>query len=93
MGRDLGLDGVADYFTLNSDEAGWLRNKTGATRLGFAVQLKFLTWRGRFPRMRLELPPDAVEHVAKQVGVAASSWPFTTSPPGRPSGTAASCGI
>ncbi|MEU7177897.1 MULTISPECIES: Tn3 family transposase [Streptomyces] len=76
MGRDLGLDGVVDHFTLNSDEAGWLRNKTGATRLGFAVQLKFLTWRGRFPRMRMELPPDAVEHVAKQVGVAASELGF-----------------
>lgn len=76
MGRDLGLDGVVDLFTLSGDEAGWLRNKTGATRLGFAVQLKFLTWRGRFPRMRLELPPDAVEHVAKQVGVAASELGF-----------------
>ncbi|MEU5091258.1 DUF4158 domain-containing protein [Streptomyces sp. NPDC021356] len=76
MGRDLGLDGVVDHFTLSSDEAGWLRNKTGATRLGFAVQLKCLTWRGRFPRMRLELPPDAVEHVAKQVGVAASELAF-----------------
>ncbi|MGW5464368.1 Tn3 family transposase [Streptomyces sp. NPDC003996] len=81
MGRDLGLDGVVDHFTLSGDEAGWLRNKTGATRLGFAVQLKFLTWRGRFPKMRLELPPDAVEHVAKQVGVAApelGSYDFTS---------------
>ena len=76
MGRDLGLDGVVDHFTLSGDEAGWLRNKSGATRLGFAVQLKFLTWRGRFPKMRLELPPDAVEHVAKQVGVAASELGF-----------------
>ncbi|MFJ9900511.1 DUF4158 domain-containing protein [Streptomyces sp. NPDC091280] len=76
MGRDLGLDGVVDHFTLSGDETGWLRNKTGATRLGFAVQLKFLAWRGRFPRMRLELPPDAVEHVAKQVGVAASELGF-----------------
>ncbi|MGW5124567.1 Tn3 family transposase [Streptomyces sp. NPDC004069] len=76
MGRDLGLDGVVDHFTLSSDEVGWLRNKTGATRLGFAVQLKFLSWRGRFPRMRLELPPDAVEHVAKQAGVAASELAF-----------------
>ncbi|MFH8516994.1 DUF4158 domain-containing protein [Streptomyces gelaticus] len=63
-------------FTLSSDEAGWLRNKTGATRLGFAVQLKFLTWRGRFPKMRLKLPSDAVEHVAKQVGVAAAELGF-----------------
>ncbi len=81
MGRDLGLDGVVDHFTLSGDEAGWVRNKSGATRLGFAVQLKFLTWRGRFPRMRLELPSDAVEHVAKQVGVAASElvfYDFTT---------------
>ncbi|WP_331743382.1 DUF4158 domain-containing protein (plasmid) [Streptomyces sp. NBC_00873] len=80
VGRDLGLDGVVDHFTLSGDEAGWLRNKTGATRLGFAVQLKFLTWRGRFPKMRLELPPDAVEHVAKQGSSACStSAPPTTS--------------
>lgn len=39
MGRD--LDGVVDHFTLPCDEAGWLRNKSGATGLGFAVQLKF----------------------------------------------------
>ncbi|MEY9988551.1 transposase/transposase-like protein [Streptomyces sp. V4I8] len=30
-----------DYSTLSGDEAGWLRNKSGATRLGFAVHLKF----------------------------------------------------
>ncbi|MFE9921347.1 DUF4158 domain-containing protein [Streptomyces sp. NPDC005774] len=85
MGRDLGLDGVVDHFTLSGDEAGWLRNKTGATRLGFAVQLKFLTWRGRFPKMRLELPPDAIEHVAKQVGIPAAElgfYDFTSRPPG-----------
>ncbi|MEU6405908.1 DUF4158 domain-containing protein [Streptomyces sp. NPDC046985] len=46
---------MVDHFTLSEDETGWLRNKTGATRLGFAVHLKFLAWRGRFPRTRLEL--------------------------------------
>ncbi|WP_406314968.1 DUF4158 domain-containing protein [Streptosporangium sp. NBC_01639] len=66
MARDLGLDEVVDHFTLNSEETGWLRNKTGATRLGFAVQMKFLLWRGRFPKMRLELPRDAVAHIARQ---------------------------
>lgn len=69
MARALGLDDVVDHFTLNSEETGWLRNKAGATRFGFAVQLKFLLWRGRFPKMRLELPRDAVEHVARQVDV------------------------
>ncbi|MEV7681512.1 hypothetical protein AB0O64_23605 [Streptomyces sp. NPDC088341] len=52
MGRDLGLDGVVDYFTLNSDEAGWLRNKTGATRLGFARSAQVLDLAG-------PVPPDA----------------------------------
>ncbi|MFF3128835.1 DUF4158 domain-containing protein [Streptomyces sp. NPDC057908] len=83
MSRDLGLDAVVEHFTLNVDEVKWLRNKSGGTRLGFAVQLKFLTWRGRFPKARLELPPDAVEHVARQAGVAPaelSSYDFTEPP-------------
>ncbi|MFE0877050.1 hypothetical protein ACFW4X_19660 [Streptomyces smyrnaeus] len=33
--RDLGLGKVFPHFTLNSEETGRLRNKTGATRLGF----------------------------------------------------------
>ena len=76
MGREIGLDQVVEHFTLVGDEVKWLRNKSGTTRLGFAVQMKFLTWRGRFPKMRLELPPDAVEHVGRQVGVAASELAF-----------------
>ena len=71
MGRTLGLDEVVDHFTLVGDELELLRNKAGATRLGFALALKFLQWRGRFPRARHELADDAVEHVARQVGVAA----------------------
>jgi hypothetical protein len=70
MARDLGLDAVVDHFTLVGDERDQLRNKAGATRLGFALSLKFLLWRGRFPRGRYELADDAVEHVARQVGVA-----------------------
>jgi len=45
-----GFDGVVDHFTLIGDEAEQLRNKAGATQLGFAVLLKFLLWRGRFPQ-------------------------------------------
>ncbi|KOG31601.1 hypothetical protein ADK34_10380 [Streptomyces viridochromogenes] len=37
------------------------RPKHGATRLGFAVLLKFYTQYGRFPRNRAELPGEAVE--------------------------------
>ncbi len=71
MARNLGLDEVVDHFTLVGDEVDQLRNKAGGTRLGFALNLKFLLWRGRFPRGRHELADDAVAHVARQVDVAA----------------------
>jgi hypothetical protein len=74
MVRDLGLDEVVDHFTLVGDEVDQLRNKAGGTRLGFALTLKFLLWRGRFPRGRHELADDAVAHVARQVGVAAGEF-------------------
>lgn len=71
MARNLGLDDVVDHFTLVGDELDLLRNKSGATRLGFAVLLKFLLWHGRFPRALRELPDDAVAHLARQVRVPA----------------------
>jgi hypothetical protein len=71
VARNLGLDDVVDHFTLIGDELELLRNKSGATRLGFAVLLKFLLWHGRFPRALRELPDDAVAHLARQVRVAA----------------------
>lgn len=74
MASDLGLDEVVDHFTLVGDEVDQLRNKAGATRLGFALTLKFLLWRGRFPRGRHELAEDAVDHAARQVGVAAGEF-------------------
>lgn len=45
-------------------------------RLGFSLLLKYLQWKGRFPRGRSELPEGSVEFVAKQVGVAASELGF-----------------
>jgi len=41
-------------------------NKTGATRLGFAVLLKFFESEARFPRSADELPPSAVTYLAEQ---------------------------
>lgn len=72
MTHTIGFDAVVDHFTLATEQREALRNKTGATRLGFALMWRFLLWRGRFPRGRSELPDDAVEHVAHQVDVSAS---------------------
>ncbi len=67
--REIGLDDVIEHFTLDDGERELLRNKSGSTRLGFAAMLKFLSWKGRFPRGRFELPDDAIEHLARQVKV------------------------
>ncbi|MGI8754274.1 MAG: DUF4158 domain-containing protein, partial [Acidimicrobiales bacterium] len=81
MARNLGLDDVVDHFTLIGDELELLRNKSGATRLGFAVLLKYVIWRGRFPPGSQDLPDDAVAHLARQVRVPARelvSYDFTS---------------
>ncbi|WP_249349705.1 DUF4158 domain-containing protein [Microbispora sp. H10836] len=44
-------------------------NKTGATRLGFGLLLKFFEQEGRFPRHSGEVPKAAVDYVAGQVKV------------------------
>ncbi|HWC85874.1 MAG TPA: DUF4158 domain-containing protein [Solirubrobacteraceae bacterium] len=70
--REIGLDDVVEHFTLDDSERESLRNKSGSTRLGFAAMVKFLAWKGRFPRARFELPDDAIEHLAREVKVPAA---------------------
>ena len=76
MARRLELDELVEHFTLLPDEVARLRNKSGPTRLGFALLLKFFTHRGRFPAGRGELADEVVEFVAKQVGVAGAELGF-----------------
>jgi hypothetical protein len=40
--------------------------------------MKFLPWKGGFPRGRSDLPDEVVEFVAKQVKVSAAPTPITT---------------
>ncbi len=56
-------------WTLHPDELVLLANKTGHTRLGFAVLLKCFAREGRFPDSRQEVPGGVVAHIARQVGV------------------------
>lgn len=52
MARVLELDELVEHFTLLPDESALLRNKFGATRLGFALLLKYFIRAGRFPSGR-----------------------------------------
>jgi hypothetical protein len=69
VARSLDLDELVEHWTLLDDEQALIAGKRGPTRLGFALLLKFYTRAGRFPRGRGELLDEAVEFVARQVGV------------------------
>ncbi len=60
---------LALYWTLSQDERALLANKTGATRLGFALLLKLFQRHGRFPERREEIAKNIVTYLAQQVGV------------------------
>jgi len=60
---------LLEHFTLLPDELNAVGNKSGATRLGFAVLFKCFQYEGRFLRSRQEAAPEVVRFLATQVGV------------------------
>jgi hypothetical protein len=72
----LELGDLVEHWTLVGDERDLVAAKHSDTQLGFALLLKFYGRFGRFPRGRSELHDDAVEFVARQLGVSAGSVGF-----------------
>src|SRR5437763_10710216 len=72
MKRTWTSEELLEHFTLLPDELTAVGNKSGATRLGFAVLLKCLQYEGRFLRSRQEAAPEVVRFLATQVGVDAA---------------------
>ena len=72
MKPDRSADELVAHWTLLPNELALLGNKTGATRLGFAVLLKFFQADGCFPSHPQEISVTAVDYVALQAGVPAS---------------------
>jgi hypothetical protein len=65
---------LAEHWTLLPDELALLGNKTGATRLGFALLLKACQLEGRFPAGKHDLSGAVVAHLARQVNVPALAF-------------------
>ena len=59
-----------DRWTLHAGDRALLGNRSGATRLGFAVLLKVFQADGRFPCRPEDVPLAAVEAVASQIRAA-----------------------
>lgn len=74
MKRSWTEEELIERWTLAPDELPLLGNKTGATRLGFAVLLRFFAGEGRFPRDKGEVPGQAVNYLGRQAGVPAEEY-------------------
>ena len=73
-------DELVDSWTLVGQDWDLVGNKSGATRLGFALQLKFFELNSRFPSPADDFAGEVVGYVADQVGVDPAAQ-ITSSPP------------
>jgi hypothetical protein len=69
MKQDWRPEELAQHWTLSPNEREPLGNKTGATRLSFAVLLKTFQFDGGFPDRREDVAGSIVTHLARQIGV------------------------
>jgi len=74
MRREWEPEDLIASWTLLPGDVDLLVNKSGATRLGFALLLKFFEIEARFPRFPAEVALLAVHFVAQQVRVDPSAW-------------------
>ena len=74
MKHDWNADELLEHWTLLPGEKRLLANKSGATRLGFAVLLKFFQHEGRFPGQRQDVPGTVVGYIARQLDIVPLEW-------------------
>ena len=69
MKRNWNTEELVVDWTLLPNELALLDNKTGPTRLGFALLLKFFQLEAHFPHAKNEIPRVVVTYVAKQLAL------------------------
>jgi transglutaminase-like putative cysteine protease len=69
MKRDWELQELIEEWTLVPRELELLGNKTGSTRLGYSVLLKFFQREGRFPESRGDIAKAVLRYLSRQVNV------------------------
>ena len=73
MKRHWEIDELVEHWTLLPRETELLTNKTGATRLGFAVLLKFFQLEAYFPQQASDVPTVAVESSDPKIAYSSKS--------------------
>ncbi len=67
MKRNWELEELIEYFTFLPHELQQIGNKTGETRIGFAVLFKYFQYEARFPINKYEVPKVVINYIAKQI--------------------------
>jgi hypothetical protein len=67
MKRNWEIDELIEHFTFLPHELQQIGNKTGETRIGFAVLFKFFQYEARFPTNKYEVPKVVINYIAKQI--------------------------
>lgn len=63
-----------EKWLLLPDEQPLLANRTAHGRIGMAIFLKFFQMNGHFPVKREDIPKEALEYMAIQIGVSPDAW-------------------
>src|SRR5262249_25650958 len=74
MKREWHSDELIAHWTILPHEHKLLGNKSGPTRLGFAVLLKYFQYEGRFPQHPREVPSGIVTYLAQQLALEPETW-------------------
>lgn len=69
MQQEWTIEDLIDRWTFTECDWALIANKTGATRLGFGLLLKFFELEARFPLDASEFPSEAVVYAASQLKV------------------------
>jgi len=69
MKRNWTTDELIEFFTITPKDFELIGNKTGSTRLGFSLLLKFFQLEARFPLNKNEIPEEVISFISKQVKV------------------------
>lgn len=69
MNSNLTFDEIVENYTLLDEEQRFVKANAAHNKLGNALLLKFFQTRARFPEDRKEIPRQAVEYIAQQLGL------------------------
>ena len=67
---------LLELFTIAPSDRELLGTKSGASRLGCAVLLKYFQCEGRFPASWHDVPREVIRHLAQSVGVSPEAYRY-----------------